>query len=144
MTAPESVLSAGAVDVILRDGSTLVGRHEGKIVALVSYARLRDPLVAEVAFAVADELQGRGVGSRLLERLAERAARRRRRAVPRQRPRRGKGQDKAALRALETLRAQVIPRALAAPSSRSSRRCARSTSSRSASGSPWRCCSTPP
>ncbi len=52
----------------------LVGRHEGRIVALASYARLRDPTVAEVAFAVADEFQGRGVGTRLLERLAERAA----------------------------------------------------------------------
>ena len=52
----------------------LVGSHEGKIVALASYSRLRDPAAAEVAFAVADELQGRGVGTRLLERLAERAA----------------------------------------------------------------------
>ena len=47
---------------------------DGRIVALASYARLRDPRTAEVAFAVADELQGRGVGTRLLERLAERAA----------------------------------------------------------------------
>jgi acetyl coenzyme A synthetase (ADP forming)-like protein len=52
----------------------LIGRHEGSIVALASYSRLRDPAAAEVAFAVADELQGRGVGTRLLERLAERAA----------------------------------------------------------------------
>src|SRR5581483_2178887 len=34
----------------------------------------RDPRRAEVAFAVADELQGRGIGSRLLERLALHAA----------------------------------------------------------------------
>ena len=52
----------------------LVGAQGGRIVALASYARLRDPAAAEVAFAVADELQGRGVGTRLLERLAERAA----------------------------------------------------------------------
>jgi acetyl coenzyme A synthetase (ADP forming)-like protein len=51
----------------------LVGRHEERIVALASYARLRDPAVAEAAFAVADEFQGRGIGTRLLERLADRA-----------------------------------------------------------------------
>jgi acetyl coenzyme A synthetase (ADP forming)-like protein len=52
----------------------LVGRYEGTIVALANYSRLRDPAAAEVAFAVADDFQGRGVGTRLLERLAERAA----------------------------------------------------------------------
>jgi acetyl coenzyme A synthetase (ADP forming)-like protein len=36
--------------------------------------RLRDPAVAESAFAVADDEQRRGIGTRLLERLAERAA----------------------------------------------------------------------
>ena len=44
------------------------------MVAVASYARLRDPSAAEVAFAVADELQGVGVGTRLLEQLAARAA----------------------------------------------------------------------
>jgi acetyl coenzyme A synthetase (ADP forming)-like protein len=43
-------------------------------VALATYVRLRDPKRAEVAFAVADELHGRGIGTRLLERLAEHAA----------------------------------------------------------------------
>ena len=43
-------------------------------VALATYVRLRDPRRAEVAFAVADELHGRGVGTRLLERLAAHAA----------------------------------------------------------------------
>ena len=52
----------------------LAASHEGRIVALASYARLRDPEAAEVAFAVADSLQGRGVGTRLLEQLADRAA----------------------------------------------------------------------
>jgi acetate---CoA ligase (ADP-forming) len=41
-----------------------------RIVALAEYALLRDADAAEVAFAVADELQGKGVGTRLLERLA--------------------------------------------------------------------------
>ena len=43
-------------------------------VALATYVRLRDPSRAEVAFAVADELHGRGIGTRLLERLAEHAS----------------------------------------------------------------------
>jgi acetyl coenzyme A synthetase (ADP forming)-like protein len=42
-----------------------------RVVALGNYVRLREPVVAEVAFAVADELQGHGVGTRLLEQLAE-------------------------------------------------------------------------
>ena len=43
-------------------------------VALATYVRLHDPHRAEVAFAVADELHGRGIGTRLLERLAAHAA----------------------------------------------------------------------
>src|SRR5438067_7838303 len=45
-----------------------------RVVALASYVRLRDPRVAEAAFAVADELQGHGAGTRLLEQLADAAA----------------------------------------------------------------------
>src|ERR671911_421685 len=45
-----------------------------RIVAVGNYVRLRDPALAESAFAVADEEQGRGIGTRLLERLAARAA----------------------------------------------------------------------
>ena len=45
-----------------------------RVVALAEYARLRDPMTAEVAFTVAEELQGRGAGTRLLEQLAFRAA----------------------------------------------------------------------
>ena len=47
---------------------------EGEPVAHAVFMRLRDTKAAEVAFTVADEHQGRGIGPRLLERLAERAA----------------------------------------------------------------------
>src|SRR5215213_4517005 len=52
----------------------LIGLEGSVVVAVANYARLRDPRVAEVAFAVADELQGRGIATRLLEQLAARAA----------------------------------------------------------------------
>jgi acetyl coenzyme A synthetase (ADP forming)-like protein len=52
----------------------LVGELGGRVIALASYVRLRDPSAAEVAFVVADDFQRRGIGTRLLERLAERAA----------------------------------------------------------------------
>jgi acetyl coenzyme A synthetase (ADP forming)-like protein len=45
-----------------------------RVVGLANYVRLRDPSVAEAAFVVADEEQGRGIGTRLLEQLAARAA----------------------------------------------------------------------
>ena len=45
-----------------------------RIVALANYVRLRDPASAEVAFAVADDYQGRGIATRMLERLAALAA----------------------------------------------------------------------
>jgi len=48
----------------------LVGLEGDRIVALANYVRLRDAGTAEVAFAVADDLQGRGIATRMLERLA--------------------------------------------------------------------------
>jgi acetyl coenzyme A synthetase (ADP forming)-like protein len=45
------------------------------VVAVANYERLRDPTVAEAAFAVADPYQRRGIGTRLVEQLAERAGR---------------------------------------------------------------------
>jgi acetyl coenzyme A synthetase (ADP forming)-like protein len=58
-----------------RDRGALAGvLGDGRVVAVAEYARLRDAASAEVAFAVADELQGRGIGTRLLEQLAARAA----------------------------------------------------------------------
>ncbi|HXG75055.1 MAG TPA: GNAT family N-acetyltransferase [Gaiellaceae bacterium] len=46
-----------------------------RVVAVGNYQRLRDPTVAEAAFAVADAYQRRGIGTRLVEQLAERAGR---------------------------------------------------------------------
>lgn len=48
----------------------LVGELLGKIVAVGRYDRLDDTNVAEVAFVVADDHQGRGLGTLLLEQLA--------------------------------------------------------------------------
>ncbi len=55
--------------------ATLAGPNdEERVVAVANYVRLRDPAVAEAAFAVADADQRRGIGTRLLEQLAQRAA----------------------------------------------------------------------
>jgi acetyl coenzyme A synthetase (ADP forming)-like protein len=51
-------------------GTLAAGDGSERIVAVGEYDRLRNPTAAEAAFAVADELQGRGIGTRLLERLA--------------------------------------------------------------------------
>ncbi len=56
------------------DAVVLVAILADRIVALAGYYPERSlPHRAEVAFAIADALQGRGIGTRLLERLAERA-----------------------------------------------------------------------
>jgi acetate---CoA ligase (ADP-forming) len=52
----------------------LIGVAGDEVIAVAEYLRLRDETSAEVAFAVADDLQGRGIGTRLLEQLAGRAA----------------------------------------------------------------------
>ena len=52
----------------------LAGEDGERVVGVASYVRLRDPALAEAAFTVADDYQGRGVGTRLLEQLAARAA----------------------------------------------------------------------
>src|SRR5262245_38537875 len=53
---------------------TLGAGGDERVVALASIVRLRGPSSAEVAFAVADDLQGHGIATRLLEQLAEPAA----------------------------------------------------------------------
>ena len=62
------------VDPDWHEQGHLIGEMEGRVIALASYVRLRDPLTAEVAFVVADAFQRRGIGTRLLERLSVRAA----------------------------------------------------------------------
>jgi acetate---CoA ligase (ADP-forming) len=58
------------------DRFALIGRLGGRVVSSASYDGLREKGVAEVAFAVADEHQHRGIGTRMLEQLAEIAAER--------------------------------------------------------------------
>ena len=70
---------AGALETDWESRGSLLGEladSTGAVrpVALATYVRLHDPSRAEVAFAVADELHGRGIGTRLLERLAAHAA----------------------------------------------------------------------
>jgi len=72
-------LVAPFLDPDWADTGALVGTlaeadERERIVALASYVHLRHASTAEAAFAVADELQGRGIGTRLLEQLAESAA----------------------------------------------------------------------
>jgi len=55
------------------DRLALIGRHDGRVVSAACYVGLREPGVAEVAFAVDDD-QGRGIGMRMLEQLAGIAA----------------------------------------------------------------------
>jgi acetyl coenzyme A synthetase (ADP forming)-like protein len=62
-------IDRGALIGLLADAA-----GDERVVVVAEYARLRDPATAEVAFTVADELQGRGVATRLLEQLAARAA----------------------------------------------------------------------
>ncbi len=57
-----------------QERGALLGSLDGRIVAVANWVRLRDPSVAEVAFTVGDDVQRRGIGTRLLEQLAARAA----------------------------------------------------------------------
>jgi acyl-CoA synthetase (NDP forming)/RimJ/RimL family protein N-acetyltransferase len=71
-------LVGAALDPDWDERGALVGTYSTddgeRIVALATFERLRDPDAAEAAFVVADEFQGRGVGTRLLEQLAALAA----------------------------------------------------------------------
>ena len=56
------------------DRVELIARHDGRVVAVAGFEGLREPRAAAVAFAVADDFQGRGAGTRMLEQLAAIAA----------------------------------------------------------------------
>ena len=72
----------GRTDIIARadaeasgvDRLALIARRDGLVVAAACYIGLREPGVAEVAFAVADDDQRRGIAMRMLEQLAAIAA----------------------------------------------------------------------
>jgi acetate---CoA ligase (ADP-forming) len=68
--AVDDALSQRFVDPDFVERGALIGVSDDRVVALGNWARLREPVSAEAAFVVADELQGTGVGTRLLERLA--------------------------------------------------------------------------
>jgi acetate---CoA ligase (ADP-forming) len=70
----EHVLDPDWVDRGALIGSLADADGAEHVVAIAEYARLRDPASAEVAFTIADDLQGRGAATRLLEQLATRAA----------------------------------------------------------------------
>src|SRR3954468_10643831 len=69
----------GRTDTVSRDYAhadgdsrvALLARLGERVVAVAGYDRLNEPGVAEVAFAVADAMQGRGLATRMLEQLAE-------------------------------------------------------------------------
>jgi acyl-CoA synthetase (NDP forming)/RimJ/RimL family protein N-acetyltransferase len=69
--AARAAAEAGGVDRV-----ALIARHDGAVVAVAGFDGLREVRAAEVAFAVADDFQRRGAGTRMLEQLAEIAAER--------------------------------------------------------------------
>ena len=69
--AARAAAEAGGVDRF-----ALIARHGGSVVAVAEFDGLREQRAAEVAFAVADDFQRRGAGTRMLEQLAEIAAER--------------------------------------------------------------------
>ena len=69
--AARAAVEAGGVDRL-----ALIARHDGRVVAVAGFDGLREPGIAEVAFAVADDFQRRGAGTRMLEQLAAIAAER--------------------------------------------------------------------
>jgi acetate---CoA ligase (ADP-forming) len=71
----DETLVAPFIDETDSNVRALLGTLDGRVVALASYTLLPGSDTAEMAFAVADHEQGRGIGTRLLEQLARRARR---------------------------------------------------------------------
>jgi acetate---CoA ligase (ADP-forming) len=69
----DEALVAPFLDPDWTDRGALLGCLDGDVVALADFERLGGSRSAEVAFAVADAHQRRGIGTRLLEQLALRA-----------------------------------------------------------------------
>jgi acetate---CoA ligase (ADP-forming) len=69
--AARAVVGAGGADRVV-----LIARHDHRVVAVAGFEGLREPRAATVTFAVADDFQGRGAATRMLEQLAEIAAHR--------------------------------------------------------------------
>ncbi len=67
-------VARAAADASGIDRIALIGRRDGRVVAAADYQGLREPGVAEIAFAVADDDQQHGIGTRMLEQLAAIAA----------------------------------------------------------------------
>ena len=70
----DHALASSVLEPDWAERGALAGWLGDRVVGLANYVRLRDPSTAETAFVVADEEQGRGIGTRLLEQLAARAA----------------------------------------------------------------------
>ena len=70
-------VARAAADASGVDRLSLIGRHDGRVVAAADLQSLREPGVAEIALAVADQDQRRGIGTRMLEQLVAIAASRR-------------------------------------------------------------------
>lgn len=69
---PEAALKDTPVEVDYDTDFGIVGELGGGIIAVAHYFRSkRNPKIAEVAFTIADEAQGCGIGTRLLEKLAD-------------------------------------------------------------------------
>jgi acyl-CoA synthetase (NDP forming)/GNAT superfamily N-acetyltransferase len=66
--SPEEARRFTTVDYVER--MALIAQWRGRLVAVARYERLSDTSAAELAVVVADEFQGRGVGTVLIEQLA--------------------------------------------------------------------------